>query len=284
MKEYQASSPGKINLFLDITAKRSNGYHDILTVFLPTLDLADELTLSSAEKLSISTSHPDVPCDANNLCWQAAEKFSEATACLINWHIHIDKKLPVAGGMGGGSSNAATVLTLLNEANDRPLSDAQLAEIALSIGADVPYFLKPVPSLAKGVGEEIETLPTKHKIPLILITFDFPISAVWAYQNRQLPFHSSAKTAAELKNLWGQSKLKLKSFVYNDLAFAARRKFPLLQIAQEDLLAAGGFAEVSGSGPTIFGAFESTESRDLAFESLLKKSYPAANLFKATAG
>ncbi|MCM8538210.1 MAG: 4-(cytidine 5'-diphospho)-2-C-methyl-D-erythritol kinase [Lentisphaeraceae bacterium] len=284
MTDVQSSSPGKINLFLDVTNKLKNGYHEILTLFLPIHDLADDISIEKSDSLKIVCEHPGVPCDEKNLCWIAAEKFAKASGLSSNWQITIVKKLPVAGGMGGGSSNAATVLRLLNSQSENPLSSKELSEIALSIGADVPYFLNPVPSLAEGVGEKLIELKPNHKIPLLLVGFDFPIPAVWAYKNRLLPFHQSNKSFDELMNLWNDKKLNLETSVYNDLAFAARKKFPILQLACDDLSELGGHAEVSGSGPTVFATFDSESARDKAYEGLIAKSYPAVNIFKATAG
>ncbi|MCM8530722.1 MAG: 4-(cytidine 5'-diphospho)-2-C-methyl-D-erythritol kinase [Lentisphaeraceae bacterium] len=284
MIQVQASSPGKINLFLDVTNKLENGYHEILTLFLPIHDLADSISISKSDSLKIICEHPGVPCDEKNLCWIAAEKFAEASGDSSNWQITIDKKLPVAGGMGGGSSNAATVLSLLNSQSESPLSSEVLSKIALSIGADVPYFLNPVPSLAEGIGEKLIELKPNHKIPLLLIGFDFPIPAVWAYKNRLLPFHQSKKSFNEVMTSWNEEKINLEACVYNDLAFAARKKFPILQLACDDLKELGGYAEVSGSGPTVFAAFDSEEARDKAYEGLIGKSYPAENIYKATAG
>ena len=280
----KADSPGKINLFLDVTAKRENGYHEILTVFLPIHDLKDTIEVVDHSELIINSDHPCVPCDERNLVHKAAILFSKATGLDSKWQICIQKKLPVAGGMGGGSSNAATTLKLLNEKYSNPLTYAKLAELALSIGADVPYFLNPVPSLAQGIGEKIETLSETHKVPLLLVTFDFPISAAWSYQNRLKGFHSSKLTADTLIKLWHESDLQLEKFIYNDLAYAPRAKFPILELTISDLNNFGGIAEVSGSGPTVFGTFRTEEDRDQCHDELIKKGYPQNNLFKATAG
>lgn len=280
----KTNSPGKINLFLDVTAKRENGYHEILTLFLPIHDLSDTIEIIDSDELKITSDHSAVPQDETNLCHQAASLFAEKSGITPNWQIDIEKKLPVAGGMGGGSSNAAITLKLLNEKYNQRLTHNELAEIALSIGADVPYFLNPVPSFAKGVGEEIESLEALHKIPLLLITFDFPISAAWSYQNRLKDFHSSEISVDRLKSLWQASELKLADIIYNDLAFAPRQKFPILQQAIDDLQNTDGVAEVSGSGPTVFAAFNTILERDSAFEKLLKLDYPEKNIYKATAG
>ena len=276
-----ADSPGKINLFLDVTGKRESGYHDILTLFLPS-SLSDTITVQPAQQLTISCSHPSVPTDEKNLCWQAAEIFARESKLLPNWEITIDKKLPVAGGMGGGSSNAGTLLKLL-AAHYKTISHEQLKEIALSIGADVPFFLNPKPAIAAGVGEELEFLETKNKIPMLIVTFGFPISAAWAYQHRKLDFSSSKISLTDLKEKWDSQQIF--DLVYNDLAHAIRDKFSLLEMTRQDLLDNGAKgAEVSGSGPSLFALFDTEESRDHCLAQMLVAEIPRANLFPCFAG
>jgi 4-diphosphocytidyl-2-C-methyl-D-erythritol kinase len=278
-----ASSPGKINLFLDVTGKRDTGYHDILTLFLPVSGIEDNITITPAKTLSISCEHPTVPEDDSNLCWKAAQLFAIEASISPNWQIHIEKKLPVAGGMGGGSSNAGTVLNLLNKHFSNKVSKQRLAEIALSIGADVPFFLNPVPSLAAGVGESLKVLATKEKIPMLIVTFDFPISAAWAYKNRALSFASSNISEEILIQKWNDSKFF--EITYNDLGVAIRKKFPLLELTCGDLLEFGAkSAEISGSGPSIFALFESDADRDSCIQKMLDNEVPAKNLFACYAG
>ncbi|MCM8525961.1 MAG: 4-(cytidine 5'-diphospho)-2-C-methyl-D-erythritol kinase [Lentisphaeraceae bacterium] len=280
---HRINCPGKINLFLDITGKKDNGYHEILTLFLPVSGLEDTITLTDSNELAITCSHPDVPTNSSNLCWKATEAFAESAGISPNWQINIDKKLPVAGGMGGGSSNAGRLLHLLSTVYPDKVSDKKLKEIALSIGADVPFFLNPVPSIASGVGEDLEALKAKKKIPILLISFSFPISAAWAYQNRKLPFNSSGITKKALIENWQNGDIS--KIIYNDLGFAVENKFPIIQDALEDLKKSGAInAIVSGSGPTVFGVFEHEDARNRALNELIDAGYPKENLIAALAG
>lgn len=280
---WQISCPGKINLFLDVTGKTANGYHNILTLFLPVRGLEDTLTVSESSQLEIVCSHPGVPANSSNLCWKAAELFAEAADMKPQWKIVIDKKLPVAGGMGGGSSNAGRLLSLLQLNYSGKVSDQQLQEAALSIGADVPFFLNPLPSIASGVGEKLKPLSSLRKIPVLLISFSFPISAAWAYQNRKLPFANSKITAETLEKCWENNELG--KIIYNDLGFAVQHKFPIIDGAVKDLKKAGAVnAIVSGSGPTVFGVFDDENSRDIALEKMLSEGYPKDTLTAASAG
>ena len=278
---HQVKCPGKINLFLDVTGRQDNGYHEILTLFLPIKGLEDCLTLTDSDTLSISCSHPDVPTDSSNLCWKAAELFASIAGIKPNWQIEIDKKLPVAGGMGGGSSNAGRLLSLLQLKYPDKITEEQLQATALNIGADVPFFLNPVPSIASGVGEKLEPLKSSKKLPILLITFSFPISAAWAYQNRKTPFNSSGINAAQLLEKWESGDIT--NTIYNDLGFAVEEKFPIIKMALEDLKNAGAInAIVSGSGPTVFGVFESDHERDNTLNSLHDLGYPNKNLIAAS--
>ena len=277
------TSPGKINLFLDVTAKREDGYHEILTLFLPVKGLEDRIFVEESSQLEIVCEHPGVPTDERNLCWKAAELFAEAANISAQWKITIEKNLPVAGGMGGGSSNAGSLLKLLSERFPGKVSSDHLKKIALKIGADVPFFLNPLPSIASGVGEELERTALRRDIHSLLITFPFPVAASWAYVNRNQGFSRSQINKEKLEKLWQEGELS--SLVYNDLSFALRGKFPILQQAKDDLLSCGALgAEVSGSGPTVFAIFETEEKRDRCRGTLLAQGYSADQLIAVSAG
>ena len=168
--------------------------------------------------------------------------------------------------MGGGSSDAAAVLLILNK-RYKKLNQNELTAIALQCGADVPFFLDPRPALAAGVGDVFEYPNIKFpKIPLLLINPGFPISAAWAYKNLdpdsigELPPGYEQEVLDALQNNDLQTLAKL---IKNDLAPACYKKFPILQILKSELLEAGALAaEITGSGPTIFAIFENTEQRD----------------------
>ncbi len=171
--------------------------------------------------------------------------------------------------MGGGSSDAAAVLRLMQEIYPDKLTNTQLAEIALSIGADVPYFLNPVPAIASGIGEKLtplEGLP--EELPILIDAPGFPVSAKWAYNNRITP---PPPAPGQLQNLI--EKLRARDYaaaaelMHNDLEGAAFQKFPLLKKRKADLLSAGACrVMMTGSGPTLFAVFESFSARDEAAE------------------
>ena len=251
-------TPAKINLFLKVTRKRPDNYHELLTLFLPLPDLGDEITLDfdTVPGISVSCDQPDVPLNQDNICTKAAQKYAEQCNLMPAWHIHIVKHIPIAAGLGGGSSDAAAVLRILNE-HFHSLAAADLNALAAQIGADVPFFLNPEAIIASGIGEVFmklgQHLPTP---PIILVNPHFPVSAAWCYRHLKAEEISKANvedlscliTAATQKNYAALGKL-----IHNDLAAANFQKFPLLQIIRDFLLEQGASGvEISGSGPTIF--------------------------------
>lgn len=270
--------PGKVNLFLDITGKRANGYHEISTLFLPIDEIFDTLIIRKSEAgIKISCDHASVPCDEKNLIWKVAMAFSEKTAIQAAWHFDLTKRIPVAGGMAGGSSNAAHTLMGLNELYGFPLSKNDLAQIAVSFGADIPFFFEKSAASAAGIGDQLNPIDIKVPLHLLFVPFNFPISAAWAYKNRHEGFNSAP---IDLDDFIGQLNSNKLPTLFNDLAPAIRQKFSIIDLACQELIKAGASsAEVSGSGPTVFALFKSTIERDRALNKL-KELYPT-NLIKA---
>ena len=255
--------PGcKINLRLKVTAKRQDGYHEIDTLFLPLPFPADKLTFTESDTSGIALSCPQLPdCPAkNNLVVKAAGLYAEKAGITPAWKFVLEKRIPSAAGLGGGSSDAAGVLELLNKCYKKFTGD-ELAEMALKIGADVPFFLKHRPARATGVGEKFEYLSSDARFPEILIVFPgFPISAKFAYC--ALDRDTITPDAPEMQQLISDAAADpangdWKKIVHNDLAIALYRKFPLLSTLRCFLNGHGALAaEVSGSGSSLFALFK----------------------------
>lgn len=261
-------TPAKINLFLVVKEERPDGYHNVESVILPLPGLADRieiapLALSTADVSStngapimIDCDHPDVPTDETNLCAKAVEAFRKETGLVTPLRIHLEKHIPVAAGLGGGSSDAAATLRLLNQLNDNPLPQGALQKIARALGADAPFFLTPRPALATGIGDALTAVPLGIAFDLILISPGFPITARWAYEHWKTasPPHSPPPAQNTLDALVSGTPKTLASSTYNALEFCAFQKFPLLDILAKTMLHAGCLcAHVNGSGPTLFG-------------------------------
>lgn len=258
----QARAAAKINLFLAVRGRRTDGYHDIETVFLPLPELYDTITVEDFKQgeIAIATDHPGLATDRSNLCWQAAHAFAESAGLTPAWRIMIDKRIPIAAGLGGGSADAGATLRLLNQRYGLPLSKHRLKQTAGRLGADVPFFLCPRVSLAGGIGDQTEELTLNCDIPLILLNpGQAPLTAAWAYSTVRNEFdQQSAKPLVEAMRA-GDLK-GIANNTYNRFDREVCRKMPLAALlvdflTRQDCLA----AHVSGSGPTVYGICRDSE-------------------------
>ncbi len=262
-------SVSKTNLFIKILGKNSDNYHEIETLFLPLDNPSDIIHLSdSATGIVIECEDRNVPCDSRNLCYKAAKQYADYANIIPSWKIVIEKNIPIAAGMGGGSSNAATVLNILQEKYNA-LEEKQVAKIAKNIGADVPFFLNPKPSTATGIGENLIPLDFQiPKLPIMIIIPRFPVSAKWAYDNKLIK-----KESSNLENLLNSLKEnnieEVAKNLHNDLEYSLFQKFPLLDILKQEINNQGALKTlITGSGPTLFALFESQEKLNIAKKEL----------------
>lgn len=246
--------PAKINLFLKVTGKRPDGYHTLETLFLPFDGVADSLTLADGPAgVRCTVDGAEFP---DNLVCRAAEAYAERAGLDPAWDFALEKHIPIAAGLGGGSSDAAGALKLLNERYGRFSAD-ELAGIAVGIGADVPFFLAPRPAWAAGIGEELRPLAAVPDLPLVVVNPGFPVSAKWAYSHLD-PAHigpaDTVRTAALETALTSGNARGVAAALHNELEYALYDKFPLLGILREFMLAHGARGViVSGSGSSLFG-------------------------------
>jgi 4-diphosphocytidyl-2-C-methyl-D-erythritol kinase len=252
-------SPAKINLFLYVTGKRPDGYHDLYTLMCP-VSLYDivELNIKGAV-ICIRCDHPEVPEDETNLVHRAAQLFfSRLTELQGNFlqgvEISITKKIPVAAGLGGGSSNAAVVLTGLNRHFSSPFSTEALEEMGLSIGADVPFFIRGRPAIATGVGEVLEPVKNLPGFYVLLVNSGVPVSTAEVYKNLNLGLTNNQKINKEA--FFRLRDLDPVRYLWNDLERVTASKYPEILSIKEALLANGAEgALMTGSGPSVFGLF-----------------------------
>ncbi len=181
----ERASPCKVNLLLNILGRRADGFHELETVLHP-VRVFDRLRFAQAgQGIHLSCTMPGLPTDARNLVYRAAALFLETAKIKAGVRVELEKNIPLAAGLGGGSGNAATTLLGLNELFGGPLSPEQLRLLATSLGSDVPFFLQSQPALATGRGERIEPLPAFGALrgaAFVLIYPGFGIATAWAYQ------------------------------------------------------------------------------------------------------
>ncbi len=271
----QKKSPCKVNLLLSILGRRPDGFHELETVLQP-VDFCDELTFQpGGSGVQLSCSDATLPTDERNLVHRAASQFLAAAKIADGVKIHLEKKIPLAAGLGGGSGNAATTLLALNELFGQPLPLTALDALAAALGSDIPFFLYGQPALGVGRGEQVQLLdpfPALAGKAFFLIHPGFGISTPWAYQNlARFPdaLNGRQGRAQRLISLLQEPDLKAASAeFYKSLEAPALDKFPVLTLYQEFLRENGALAALmSGSGSTTF-AIVSTPA---AGESLREK-------------
>ena len=250
----------KVNLLLNVLGKRADGFHELETVMHP-VNVCDRLRFArGGQGIQLTCSDPALPTDGRNLVCRAATAFLQAARVQDGLRIHLEKRIPVAAGLGGGSGNAAATLTGLNELFGRPLTAGQLHQIAVSLGSDIPFFLQDKPALATGRGEKIEPLdffPALRGAAFLLIHPGFGISTAWAYEqlaHHPLSLNGQPGRARRLISLLETADLRAaREEFYNSLDAPALKKHPLLALFQEFLRANGAVAALmSGSGSTTF--------------------------------
>ena len=272
----EKSSPCKVNLILNILGKRADGFHELETVMQP-VNFCDKLAFErGGVGVQLSCSDISLPTDARNLVFRAAQIFLAAANISDGVKIHLEKKIPLAAGLGGGSGNAATTLLALNEIFGQPLLLPQLDELAAALGSDIPFFLYGKPALAVGRGEKVETLesfPALRGKAFFLIHPGFGIATPWAYQNlARFPAALNGEKGRAQKLI---SKLQTEDLraaaggFYNSLEAPALDKFPVLSLYQEFLREQGALvALMSGSGSTTFAIAENLAAAESLTEKL----------------
>ena len=242
------------------------------------VSLYDEILLEAGDGsgIFIECDNKSVPSDETNLVYRAAKAFFEATGINRHLFIKIKKNIPVAAGLGGGSSNAATVLRALNEITSQNISTDDLIKIGAGIGSDVPFFIAGKSSIARGRGELLEPVELP-KFWYILVNPGVPLSTQWVYQNLNLTKSNEdinitiSKVLAIYRAGRGGNQQVLKGFVMNDLEAVAIKKYPEIKEIKDSLINSGAIcALMSGSGATAFGIFLDEHEAIRAFE-LLKR-------------
>jgi len=279
-RSLRCHAPGKINLGLRVVGRRPDGYHELESLLAP-LDLGDDVEVAVSEatalevEIKLEGASAAVPADATNLAHRAAKAFAEAAGLKCRIELRIEKRLPVGAGLGGGSSDAGAVLRALCDFFPGALDGSRLAELALELGADVPFFLDPRPSMVRGIGERLEALEGLPSLPVLLANPGVALATADVFRTFAAIQPALTKSASDRRipplsgatdpgwTFTGAAGLSLE----NDLEPIAIRLCPPIARLQRQIRAAGAQAVgMSGSGATVFGLFESAEAAERALE------------------
>ena len=249
---------GKINISLDITGKREDGYH-LLKMIMQNVDLYDSMSFQKCNKgINISCNKPYIPTDEKNLVYKAAKLFMDTYDIREGINIYLKKNIPVAAGMAGGSSDAAAAFRTLRQLFKIDVSDDELMNLGVKIGADVPYCIIGGTALCEGIGEIITPLkPFKNRI-LVLVKPNFGVSTKEVFKNLDISkIYKHPDTEAIIRAMQQEKLADVCSGMKNLLENVTLRKYPILKRIKEDMLKMGAVGSMmSGSGPTIFAFFD----------------------------
>lgn len=271
----------KINISLDVIGKRKDGYH-LLKMIMQTIDLYDEIDITKTydKSIKIHCNKQYVPCDERNLAYKAAKLFKDKYNIKDGVVIRIKKNIPVAAGLAGGSTDAATVLSIMNEMFRVGAKNSELNELALKIGADVPYCIKGGTALCEGIGEKITYLSKFENKILVVIKPNFGVPTKDVYGNLDInKIYKHVKTDELIQAIKRDDIYGVCKDMKNVLENVTLGKHKILGEIKEELRYNGAInAMMSGSGPTIFGFFEDMLTAQNAYESI-KEKYGFKDIF-----
>lgn len=270
MDNYQLKAYAKINLGLDVVRRLENGYHEVRMV-MQTVGIYDELSFSKTDEgIVITTDSGELPTDENNLIYKAAKRMMERYDIRQGVRIHLQKNIPIAAGMAGGSTDAAATMKGMNELFELGADREELKEIGVQIGADVPYCVIGGTALAEGIGEKLTVLPDAPNCFLLVAKPDINVSTKYVYEHLDaegVPVHPDIDgmvQAIRQKDLQG-----VVDRLDNVLERVTVKEYPVIDTIKARMLELGALSSLmSGSGPTVFGIFPEEEKAIQAYEQL----------------
>lgn len=263
----------KVNLGLDVVRRREDGYHEVKMV-MQTVDLYDVLTFEITENsgIYITTNKKEIPTDENNLIYKAAKLLTDEFSIDKGVKIHLEKNIPVAAGMAGGSTDAAAVFTALNEIFALNLTEEELMKRAVKVGADVPYCIMGGTALSEGIGEILTELSNAPECKILIVKPPIDVSTKYVYENlhaNELKYHPDIDgmvNAINKKDLYGMCEK-----MDNVLETVTVKKYPVIEKLKTIMKDNGAVNSImSGSGPTVFGLFDDLNKAQVAFEEIKK--------------
>ena len=260
----------KVNLHLRVLGKRSDGFHELCTIF-QTISLSDVLTFREADSLQMTCSDPTIPVDGGNLVIRAAQLLGARGGVDRGAHIHLQKNIPSPGGLGGGSSNAAVALIGLERLWDLNIPAAELRLIAAELGSDVPFFLLGGTALGTGRGEVLEHIDDREVPYMLIVTPDVIVPTPKAFADLNAPNLTleDSKRILRVCRKEADSLDLHHSVLINDFERSVFAAFPEIGEVKRTLLSLGAVsALMSGSGASVFAVFDKEETRQAAIKAL----------------
>lgn len=270
MNKLQRKAYAKINLVLDVLGTLPNGYHEVRMI-MQTVDIWDELTLEKTQSgIVITTDSGELPTDENNLIYKAAKLMQEEFGIPGGVRIHLQKNIPIAAGMAGGSTDAAAALKGINELYELGVPEERLMELGVRIGADVPYCVMGGTALAEGIGERLTSLPAPPSCSLVVVKPDLNVStkevytrldAMSGYEHPDIDGMIAAIGRNDLEGVAGR--------LGNVLQPVTMQLCPSIGMICEEMRHQGALGSLmSGSGPTVFGIFDDLGKAQLAADAV----------------
>ncbi|HEX7357176.1 MAG TPA: 4-(cytidine 5'-diphospho)-2-C-methyl-D-erythritol kinase [Ignavibacteriaceae bacterium] len=251
------NSPAKINIGLNIINKRSDGFHNLETIFYP-LNLFDELHFSKSDEFNFKSNDQNLTNDKSNLICRAIHLLENEFNLNLKVKVNLKKNIPIGAGLGGGSSNAASTLLAVAKLFELEIDKKQLVELALKLGSDVPYFLNPVPAFAELRGENIIPLDLNIDNYLLIVNPGIHISTKWAFG-----LIKPEQPKISLKSLLDKTRIdinELMRIAKNDFEKIVFDHFPEIREIKQNLLSFGAlFSMMTGTGSTVWAMFDDKE-------------------------
>lgn len=277
MQKISLNAYAKVNLGLDVVGKTENGYH-LLRSVMQQIDLYDVITLEKLEGKSgvieFETGSEEIPVDQSNLAYKAAMLMYDNYEIADGVKITLDKRIPVAAGMAGGSTDGAAVLKGMNELFGLGCSQEKLMEHGVKLGADIPFCIMGNTALAEGIGEKLTPLHSIPEMTLLITKPKLNVSTKYVYQHLQLDTVKHPDTDGILDAMKNKDLTKMIACLGNVLESVTGAEYPIIGELEQKILSAGADGAImSGSGPTVFGIFASEEAAKKA-EEVISKDYP----------
>lgn len=280
MKKINIKSPAKLNLCLEVVKRYENGFHEINSVFIKSKNLYDTICVeffNDKKTINIICDDNNIPTDGKNICWIIAEKFFKKIEKRVGISINIKKKIPVFAGLGGGSSNGASVLLALNNFYNNVLNKKELVDIASEVGKDIPFFLSnETASYVSGSGENVVDIFDFPELNILVVFPNVEIGTPWAYEQLdKFQWFMNDDRRKKIALTMKDNSINLEDvakYIYNDFSLTAIKKCVKIEEIQNAMKAFGAMAtSISGKGPTTFGIFKNEEELEFAKNIFTKK-------------